>query len=73
MLFSIKFNEMQSKEMGKALFNSGNLSFSALILGQAVSGELNVAAFIMGIICFAMFFTLAMLLLSNADNMRRTL
>src|SRR3989338_8351662 len=62
---NIKFNEVQSKEMGKALFNAGNLCFSALILGQVVSGKFSPQLFIMGIICFAAFFTAAILVLTD--------
>src|SRR3989338_3905575 len=67
---NIKFNEVQSKEMGKALFNSGNLSFSALILAQVVSGNFSPTYFILGMFCFAAFFALAIILLSG-DNKRR--
>jgi hypothetical protein len=57
------FNSRQRKELSKALFNSGNLVFASLILGQVVSGKFDPFMFLMGIICFVMFFAGAIMLL----------
>lgn len=62
-MWNIHFNRQQRKELSKALFNSGNLVFASLILGQVVSRNFAPPLFIMGVICFAIFFSIAIMLL----------
>jgi hypothetical protein len=59
------FNAYQKKGLSKALFNSGNLVFGSLILGQVVSGKFDPFMFLIDLICFAMFFAIAIILLKE--------
>ena len=64
-LLTIKFNRDQTKELSKALFNTGNISFGSLILKIVASGHFDLSVFTIGTICFIAFFTLAIMLLSK--------
>jgi len=64
-MVNIHFNSYQKKELSKALFNLGNLVFASLILGQVVSGKFDPFMFLIGVFCFVMFFTGAILLLKE--------
>jgi len=64
-MINIHFNTYQRKELSKTLFNSGNLVFASLILGQVVSGKFDPFMFIVGMICFVMFFAIAIILLEK--------
>ncbi len=62
------FNRNQKLELGKALFNLGNIFAGTVIVNQAMSGLLSWGTFIFGSLCFATFFYLAILLLSNTER-----
>ena len=65
MIINIHFNIYQRKELSTALFNSGNLVFASLILGQVVSGKFDPSLFLIGMICFVIFFSIAIMLLEK--------
>ena len=67
-MVNIHFNTYQRKELGKALFNSGNLVFASLILGQVVSTKFDPFMFFIGMICFVLFFTIAIILLKKGED-----
>jgi hypothetical protein len=64
-MFNLHFNPLQRRELSKALFNSGNLVFGALILGQVVAEKFEASMFLIGFICFVVFFYLAIILLKD--------
>ncbi len=64
-MINIHLNSYQRREFSKALFNSGNLVFASLILGQIVSGKFDPFMFLIGMFCVATFFAIAIILLKE--------
>lgn len=62
MTFVMKLDKNQRKELGKALFNTGNLILAVIVLGQFVGKELDFAKLISGFILWVIFFIVATIL-----------
>ena len=62
-MYNIQLNRDQRLELGKALFNLGNLCFSTTLLGQVVLSSLDIFIFLLGGICFAGFYTIAIIII----------
>jgi hypothetical protein len=67
-MFNIHLNSQQRKEFSKALFNFGNIIAGAVIVNQAVLGDLKFSAFIFGSFCVVVVFASAILLLEAERN-----
>ncbi len=64
-MFNLHFNPDQRKGFSKALFDTGNLVFGALILGQVVAERFETILFLLGGFSFATFFSMAIILLKD--------
>lgn len=64
-MFNLHFNSHQRNGFSKALFDTGNLVFGALILGQVLAERFEAILFLIGIFLFATFFTMAIILLKD--------
>jgi len=61
----MKLDKTQRKELGKALYDIGKLSFSGLILGQLIGKEIIVRTFLFGLIFFIICFSIGTILLKE--------
>ena len=64
-MLNLHFNRDQKLELSKALFNLGNLCFSTTLLGQVVLSSLDVFIFLLGAISFAVFYTMAIIIIKQ--------
>jgi len=58
----MRLDKNQRKELAKALYDVGKLSFSGLVLGQLIGKELIFRTFIFGLIFVAICFIIATIL-----------
>lgn len=63
-MFKLRFNRDQKLELGKSLFNLGNLFFSIIILSQ-VSNTLDVPLFLIGSFSFVLLYAMAIILIDE--------
>lgn len=66
-MFNLRFNRDQKLELGKALFNLGNLFFSTMLLGQVVLNNLDMPIFIIGSFSFAGLYALAIIAMGKEN------
>ena len=67
-MLTLQLNHDQKLELSKAFFNFGNIIGAAVIVNQAILGNLTFSTFIFGLFCFVIVFAGATLLLKTERN-----